>query len=148
MRAWKRKKKRGRDVEGRDVRCMLRREAGGYSRKGGKGGSVGLEFRRCCSQPAAGVDSLDRGEGRKSMPAMQEGEEGDVLARKRLADARRTCRPHRWLRRPGGRGLKVTDGRLQRGKGRTDVFSGLDESEKGDSREKAGTRRPRVVGWG
>ena len=30
---------------GRDVRCMLRREAGGYSRKGGKGGSVGVEFR-------------------------------------------------------------------------------------------------------
>ena len=45
MRGWKRKKRRGRDMGGRDVHCMLRREAGGYSRKGGKGGSVGVEFR-------------------------------------------------------------------------------------------------------
>ena len=102
MRAWKRKKKRGRDVGGRDVHCMLHREAGGYNRKGDKGGLVGLEFRRRCRQPAAGIDRLDRREGRESMPAMQEGEEGDVLARKRLADARQTPRPDGWLRRPEG----------------------------------------------
>ena len=30
---------------GRDVRCMLWGEAGGYGRKGGKGGSAGVEFR-------------------------------------------------------------------------------------------------------
>ena len=102
---------------GRDVRCMLRREAGGYSRKGGKEGLVGLKFRRRCSQPAAGVDRLDLREGRESMPAMQEGEEGDVLARKRLADAGQTRRLDRWLRRPGGRGLKVSNGHVREGKG-------------------------------
>ena len=63
-------------------------------------------------QPAAGVDRLDRGEGRELMPAMQEGEEEDVLARKGLADAGRTRRPDRRLRSPGGRGLKVRDGHL------------------------------------
>ena len=45
MRGWRRKKRRGRDMGGRDVRCMLRGQAGSYSRKGGKGGSVGVEFR-------------------------------------------------------------------------------------------------------
>ena len=77
------------------------------------------------------------------MPAMQEGEEGDVLARKGLADAGRTRRPDRWLRRPGGQGLKVRDGRVQEGKGMTDVFRGLDESEKGESRERADRERAR-----
>ena len=52
------------------------------------------------------------------MSVMQEGEEGDVLARKGLADAKLTCRPDSWLRRPGGQGLKVRDGRVQEGKGR------------------------------
>ena len=51
------------------------------------------------------------------MPAMQEGEEGDVLARKGLADAGRTRRPDRWLRRPGGQGLKVSNGHMREGKG-------------------------------
>ena len=78
------------------------------------------------------------------MSVMQEGEEGDVLARKGLADARLTRRPDSWLRRPGGQGLKVRDGRVQEGKGRTDVFSGLDESEKGDSREVAGRKEGRT----
>ena len=85
------------------------------------------------------------------MPAMQEGEEGDVLARKGLADAGRTRRPDRWLRRPGGQGLKVRDGRVEEGKGMTDVFRGLDESEKGDSRERAdreeGPEEEGRVGW-
>ena len=45
MRGWRRKKRRGRDMGGRDVHCMLRGQAGGYNRKGGKGGSVGVEFR-------------------------------------------------------------------------------------------------------
>ena len=74
------------------------------------------------------------------MSVMQEGEEGDVLARKGLADARLTRRPDSWLRRPEGQGLKVRDGHVQEEKGRTDVFSGLDESEKGDSREVAGRK--------
>ena len=78
------------------------------------------------------------------MSVMQEGEEGDVLARKGLADAKLTRRPDSWLRRPGGQGLKVRDGRVQEGKGRTDVFSGLDESEKGDSREVAGRKEGRT----
>ena len=30
---------------GRDVHCMLHGQAGGYNRKGGKGGLVGVEFR-------------------------------------------------------------------------------------------------------
>ena len=42
MRGWKRKKRRGRDMGGRDVRCVLHQEADGYSRKGSNGGSVGL----------------------------------------------------------------------------------------------------------
>ena len=71
------------------------------------------------------------------MPAMQEGEEGDVLARKGPGNARRTHRLDRWLRRPEGRGLKVSNGWVQEGKGRTDALSGLYESEKGDSREIA-----------
>ena len=44
------------------------------------------------------------------MSAMQKGEEGDVLARKGLANARLTRRPDSWLRRPRGQGLKVRDG--------------------------------------
>ena len=79
------------------------------------------------------------------MPAMQEGEEGDVLARKRLADAGQTRRLDRWLRRPGGRGLKVSNGHVREGKG---GLTSRKEREKGDSREKGGTHRPRVVGWG
>ena len=51
------------------------------------------------------------------MPAMQEGEEEDVPARKGPADARRTHRLDRWLRGPGGRGLKVSNGHMQEGKG-------------------------------
>ena len=59
MRGWKRKKKRGRDMGGRDVCCMLHREEGSYSRKGGKGGSVGVEFGQCLGQPTVGIDRLD-----------------------------------------------------------------------------------------
>ena len=51
------------------------------------------------------------------MSVMQEEEEGDMLARKGLADARLTRRPDSWLRRPGGRGLKGSNGHVQEGKG-------------------------------
>ena len=49
---------------------------------------------------------------------------------------------------------RVRDGRVEEGKGRTNVFSGLDESEKGDSWEVADRkeghmgRGPRNVGSG
>ena len=56
MRGRRRKKRRGRDMGGRDVCCMLHQKEGGYNRKGGKEGSVGLKFRQCCSQPAVGIN--------------------------------------------------------------------------------------------
>ena len=89
---------------------MLHREAGGYSRWQWRLGEGGVQTRQCLGQPSAGVKRLNQGEGRQLMQVMQEGEERDVLARKRLADTEQTCRPDRWLRRLKGQVFKVREG--------------------------------------